>query len=199
MVDFEGATPLTVDETHGLLPAWIATREDLNAAEQQAIAAARIWAVRSPKFKTTEQVLDELFVRRLHAQMLREVWNWAGVYRSTERNIGVDPVRIAIAVHDLVENARLWVASETTWITPERACMKVHHTLVQIHPFPNGNGRHARLFCDVLANRLRLAPFTWGGADLGAATPDRNAYLAALRAADRDPDDLDALMAFARS
>lgn len=197
--DTEGATPLAEDETRGLLATFVATREDLNVLEQVGIAAARNWALRTPTARRADQVLDELFVRRLHAKMFDQVWSWAGTYRTTERNIGIDPTRIAVAVRDLVNNARLWVAPGTTWITPERACLRVHHTTVSIHPFPNGNGRHARLFCDVLALRLGLAPFTWGGADLGASTPDRGAYLAALRAADRDPDDLDDLVKFARS
>jgi Fic-DOC domain mobile mystery protein B len=162
----EGATPLTEDESHGLLASFVATREDLNVVEQAGIAAARTWVLRSRTARGVEQVLDELFVRRLHARMFGQIWGWAGTYRTTERNIGIDPTSISVAVRTLVDDARLWVAPGTTWITPERACMKVHHTMVSIHPFPNGNGRHARLFCDVLARSLGMSPFTWGGGDL---------------------------------
>ena len=195
----EGATPLTAEETLGLIPSFVATREDLNAIEQAGIATARSWAMRSPVARRVEQVLDELFVRRLHRQMFEQVWRWAGVYRTTERNIGIDPAGIPVAVRCMVDDARVWVDPSTTWITPERACLQVHHQMVAIHPFPNGNGRHARLFADLLAIRLGLAPFTWGAADLTAAGPDRGAYLAALRRADRDRNDLDDLVKFARS
>jgi Fic-DOC domain mobile mystery protein B len=163
------------------------------------VAAARAWALRTPAARTTDLILDEQFVRHLHKRMYEKVWRWAGVYRTSERNIGIDPTCVPVAVRDLVDNARYWVAPATTWITPELACLRVHHQMVAIHPFPNGNGRHARLFVDLMALRLGLPEFTWGGADLNSAGPDRAAYLTALRRADRDPDDLDDLAKFARS
>ena len=107
-----------------------------------------------------ESILSEKFVRQLHRQMYGTVWRWAGTYRTSERNIGVDPARIPVAVRDLVDNARLWVAPGPAWITPESACVRVHHQMVAIHPFPNGNGRHARQFTDLLTRRLEVAPFT---------------------------------------
>ena len=195
----DGATPIGDEESTGLIPTFVATRADLNLVEQAGIAEARSWAMRSPTARTTDGILSEPFVRHLHRQMYGKVWRWAGTYRTTERNIGVDPIRIAVAVHDLVENSRLWLAPGTDWITPEVACIRVHHQMVAIHPFPNGNGRHARLFTDLLARGVGVPPFTWGDADLDAAGPDRAAYLAALRRADRDPDELDDLLSFARS
>lgn len=195
----EGATPLTAEESAGLIPTFVATRGDLNLVEQAGIAAARSWAVRTPAARTTDLILDEQFVRHLHKRMYERVWRWAGTYRTSERNIGIDPIDIQVAVRDLVDNARHWVAPGTTWTTPELACVRVHHQMVSIHPFANGNGRHARLFADLLALRLGLPQFTWGGADLNPVGPDRAAYLAALRRADRDPDDLDELAEFARS
>ena len=199
LADPDGATPLTPDEVAGLIPTYIATRADLNAAEQANISTARQWALRSRTARTSIGLLDDAFVRQLHRRMYFQVWRWAGTYRSTERNIGVDPARVAVAVHDLMANATLWLQPGVTWITPERAVLRVHHQLVAIHPFSNGNGRHARLFADLLARAHGVEPFAWGQADLTTGGPDRRAYLEALRAADRDPDDLDALLAFARS
>ncbi len=195
----DGATPIIEDEAKGLIPTFIATRADLNVVEQTGIAQARAWAVRSPATRTPEGILSEQFVRKLHRHMYGKVWRWAGTYRTSERNIGVDPLRIPVAVRDLVDNASYWFAPETTWITPEMACVRVHHQMAAIHPFPNGNGRHARMFADVLARSVGVPQFTWGGADLDSAGPDRAAYLAALRRADRDPDDLADLLTFARS
>lgn len=195
----DGATPVSEEESAGLIPTFVATRADLNLVEQVGIATAQRWAARSPAARTVESLLSEPFVRQLHRQMYGTVWRWAGSYRTSERNIGVDPARIPVAVRDLVENARYWVAPETTWITPEMACVRVHHQMVDIHPFPNGNGRHARLFTDLLARSVGVPTFTWGAADLDSAGPDRAAYLAALRRADRDPDDLADLAKFARS
>jgi Fic-DOC domain mobile mystery protein B len=195
----DGATPLTEEETVGLIPTFVATRADLNLVEQSGIAVALRWSARSPAARTADRILSEQFVRQLHRQMYGTVWRWAGTYRTSERNIGVDPTRISVAVRDLLDNAGFWLAPDTTWISPEKACLRVHHQLVAIHPFPNGNGRHARLFTDLLARSVGVDEFTWGGADLDSTGPDRAAYLAALRRADRDPDDLDDLLRFARS
>jgi Fic-DOC domain mobile mystery protein B len=195
----DGATPVSDQDFKGLIPTFVATRADLNLVEQAGIAAARTWVARSPAAHTVERVLSEQFIRDLHRQMYGRVWRWAGTYRTSESSIGVDPARVSVAVRDLVDNARLWVAPETAGATPELACIRVHHQLVSIHPFPNGNARHARLFADLLAQSIGVPPFTWGGADLNASGPDRTAYLAALRRADRDPDDLADLLRFARS
>ena len=193
-----GATPLEPDERDGLIPTYVATRDDLNVAEQQNITQA-ILGLRHRRL-SVETVLTDTFVRSFHKEMFASVWAWAGTYRTTEKSIGVDPVHIAVEVRNLVENAAFWVAPGAGWITRDQAVAKIHHRLVAIHPFPNGNGRHARAYCDVLMRQLGGAPFTWGaGADLQIDNPDRNAYLVALRRADANPDDLDHLVAFARS
>ena len=57
--------------------------------------------------------------------------------------------------------------------------------MVQIHPFVNGNGRHARLMADVLLFNHDLPRIEWGGPGLDAAGDMRRSYLDALRAADR--------------
>jgi Fic-DOC domain mobile mystery protein B len=194
----DGATPLTPEERDGLIPTYIATREDLNAAEEDNITEA-ILGLRRRRL-TPAIVLDDVFVRALHKAMFGTVWRWAGTYRFTERNIGIEPHRIAIAVRDLSEDARYWVRPDLTCLTRDQAVCRVHHRLVAIHPFPNGNGRHARAYADALMRALGGAAFTWGaGQDLLRDGPDRRAYLDALRAADRDPEDVDALVAFARS
>jgi fido (protein-threonine AMPylation protein) len=68
--------------------------------------------------------------------------------------------------------------------------------MVQIHPFPNGNGRHARIATDVyLEKHFGHPPIEWAsGFDLQADNNRRNAYIAALRAA--DARDFDPLLAF---
>ncbi|ESQ73525.1 hypothetical protein ABAC402_18800 [Asticcacaulis sp. AC402] len=69
--------------------------------------------------------------------------------------------------------------------------------MVFIHPFPNGNGRHARMAADLLAVALGRPRFTWGRANLVEAAQNRRSYIAALKTA--DAHDLAPLMAFARS
>lgn len=193
----DGSTPLELDERGGLVPTYISTRDELNAAEQANIAAA-VLGFRRRKL-TTAKVLDELFARSLHKAMYGDVWSWAGKYRTTERNIGVDPSIIAISVRDLVDDAVIWVAPENTWLDRDQAVCRVHHRLVAIHPFPNGNGPHARAFADLLMRTLAGEPFTWGATNIQGDAPSRQAYLDALRTADADPENIDLLVTFARS
>jgi Fic-DOC domain mobile mystery protein B len=139
-----------------------------------------------------------LFLRELHRQMFSSVWRWAGRYRKTEKNIGVDPTAIAVAVRDLVGDALVWVTavdSPSAW-SPDEIAVRFHHRLVWIHPFPNGNGRHSRASADLLLTTLAVQPFTWGRSNLSEPNEVRDRYLASLRAA--DGGDFTPLLAFAR-
>jgi Fic-DOC domain mobile mystery protein B len=190
-----GSTPLDPDETEGLIPSWVATRADLNEVEQQNILDA-LNRPRWRRISTVRLLFDDQQARNLHHDMFGKVWTWAGTYRRSERNIGVDPRTISVCVRDLMENAKLWVAGDNP-MAPDDAGYRFHHRLVQIHPFPNGNGRHARAMTDVLMRALGRPSFTWGSADLNAATATREVYIAALRAA--DADEFGPLAAFVRS
>lgn len=184
----DGKTPLDHDEADGLRPTWIRTRSDLNDAERDNILDAR----RSIRSATVDEILDDLWLRRLHQHMFGEVWTWAGRYRTTLRNIGIDPALIAGAVRSLADDSRWWINDEE----PAVVVARFHHRLVAIHPFPNGNGRHARAAADYLAGALGLPPPTWGSASGLDVDSLRASYLSALRAADRDGEDLDALASF---
>jgi Fic-DOC domain mobile mystery protein B len=194
----EGATALDPDETDGLIPTYISTREELNVAEQTNIAQAVLAAGRHKL--TVETILTDAFVRDLHKRMFGQVWTWAGKYRKTEKSIGIDPFTIAVDVCGLAADATYWFGPDVTWISQDQAVAKVHHRLVAIHPFPNGNGRHARAYCDLFMKVLGGAPLTWGGgANLQTDNPDRSLYLKALHCLDADPNDYDPLVQFARS
>lgn len=185
----DGQTPLDPDEMVGLKPTWVATRSDLNEAEAANIAQARHrWLARPP---APDQLLDDLTLRRLHRDMFGDVWDWAGTYRATDRNIGLDPRQVSRSVRNLCDNARLWIDPDCS----SDDLARFHHQLVAIHPFPNGNGRHARLATDLLAATTGHPPPTWGG-DLKDIAALRAGYLDALRAADRDPEDLGRLVDF---
>lgn len=182
MNEFEhphAATPLDPDEADGLLLTHITTREVLNRWEQENILRAVARLERSKE----RHMLSEHFVRRLHKEMFGEVWRWAGKYRTTERNLGVAPYRISSDVKALCEDAATWIEHKTHSSTEFGA--RFHHRLVSIHPFPNGNGRHARLMTDLLLeNKLGASRFTWGGGDLARIGNVRERYIAALHAAD---------------
>lgn len=187
------ATPLEPEEKLGLKQTWITYRRDLNEAEQENIVKGAAWArSRRPRNK---DVLNEDFAKLLHKQMFSDVWAWAGTYRLTERNIGIAPHRIANETGMMFDDVRYWV--EHTTFPADEIAVRLHHRLVAIHPFPNGNGRHARLMADLLIERLGGQPFTWGGGTLGDAGELRAQYIAALQAADNH--DITLLVQFARS
>lgn len=176
-----GATPLDPDEAEGLKLTHVTSREELNRWEHDNIARADAKFAR--RRLAAEDLLSEAFLRKLHREMFDTVWNWAGRIRTTEKNIGVAPERVAVALRDLCEDTKTWIAYAT--YTPDEIAARFHHRLVAIHPFPNGNGRHARFATDLLLEKALDRPrFTWGGADLARHDDPRGRYLAALRAAD---------------
>jgi len=189
----DGETPLDVDEIEGLIPTWIATRSDLNLAEQEAVTRALVYLRRRPH--STSEILSEPFVRRLHRTMFRAVWRWAGAYRRTDKNIGVSWALIPQQVALLVGDVGYWVEHQV--YPPDEIAVRVHHRAVLIHPFANGNGRHTRLLADLLVESLGGGVFTWG-LNLGLSPgPLRGAYIAALRAA--DAGEIDDLLRFAKA
>jgi Fic-DOC domain mobile mystery protein B len=187
------ATALTPDEQRGLKPTWITTRADLNLAEQENVDRAVAWTL----VTRPADVLDGAFVRELHRRMFGDVWTWAGRYRTVGTNLGIEPHGIPSAVAHALLDAAFWRDHEV--FARDEIAVRLHHRLVWIHPFPNGNGRHARLLADLLVAAAGGRPFTWGGASKVNAGDARRRYLAALRTADHGPDDVADLLAFARS
>ncbi|MEX2239763.1 MAG: mobile mystery protein B [Burkholderiales bacterium] len=186
------ATPLDPDESAGLVPGHIATREQLDEWEAENILAGRRWAARAAKRR---EILDDAFLRELHRRMFERTWKWAGSYRASEENIGIAPERVAEEVRKLLEDTKARLAGKVA--PTDEIAARFHHRLVSIHPFPNGNGRHARLLTDLLLAANGAEPFTWGRGDLEHAGEARERYLAALRAA--DARDFAPLLAFVRS
>lgn len=186
----EHATALAPEEMRDLIPAYIAYRSELNEAEQENIARALAWALSRKR-----ELLSEKFIRDLHLRMLGDVWKWAGKFRTSERNLGLPFYEIPVAVRQLLNDAKAWIEYDT--YTPDEIAVRFHHRLVQIHPFANGNGRHARLMADLLIVRLGHEEFSWGRQSLRNAGAMRMRYITALQTADNH--DIRPLLAFARS
>jgi Fic-DOC domain mobile mystery protein B len=186
----DDATPLTPEEMRELIPAHIAFRRDLNEAEQENIARAQDWALGRNRDPLTEK-----FITDLHRRMLGDVWKWAGKFRKSKRNLGIPFYEIPVAVRQMLGDTKAWIEYKT--YPPDEIAVRFHHRLVQIHPFPNGNGRHARLMADLLVMRLAGERFSWGRESLRDAGAMRQRYIAALQAADNH--DIAQLLAFARA
>lgn len=186
----DDTTPLTPAETLDLIPAHIATRDELNRAEQENIVRGQAWALRS-----RTELLSEAFVRELHKQMLGDVWRWAGKFRTSERSRSIEYWEIPAAVHQVLVDTRSWIECRT--YPPDEIAVRFHHRLVQIHPFPNGNGRHSRLMADLLIMELGGERFSWGSEQVETAGEVRERYIMALQAANQHG--YPPLLAFARS
>ena len=177
----EGATLLDPDDMAGLKYRHITTRGELNELEQANIQQGLLWLGR----QRSRDVLSAQFIRTLHERLFGDVWEWAGTFRQHETNIGTDPSHIAAQLHNLLNDARCW--AENNVYVPLEAAARFHHRMVVIHLFPNGNGRHARISADTfLEHYFHHPPVEWvGGFDLQADPAGRDAYLNALRSADR--------------
>ncbi len=189
------ATPIEPDGLKDLIPDYISKMSELNQAEQSNIADGFVWAER----QIQEDLLNAFFIFKLHQKMFGDVWKWAGTMRRSNTNIGVSKEHIMNDLGQLLGNTQYWLENNTYSI--DETAARFHHRLVQIHVFPNGNGRHARLMTDLILLKNGASRFSWG--TNGTYTPlevegkTRSDYLAALKKADQN--DFDALVAFARS
>jgi len=187
----EGATPLSAEDIEGLLPTNITNRSELDRWEYDNINEAQSW-IESSKPKN---ILNEAFVKLLHKKMFCNVWKWAGQFRHSGTNIGIEWSMIPENLKILCDDVTYWIENKT--FSEDEIAVRFHHRLVSIHPFPNGNGRHARLMADVLLRYVLNRPtFTWGSANLIKSGDDRKNYIESLHAADKG--NYQAILKFAR-
>lgn len=186
--DYEyGNTPIDPNEVKGLKVRHISTKAELNEFEEKNISQAVSWVFE----KKQQDYLTEAFLRKLHKKMFLDVWTWAGEYRKTNKNIGVEWTIIATEVRKLLDDTNHWLTNNTfPW---DEIAAQFHHRLVSIHPFPNGNGRHARLMTDILL-KYNSQPIGSWGSSLPRA---REEYLKALKEADQG--DIVPLVSFIRT
>ena len=190
----DGQTPLDEDEKEGLLIKTIATRGELDEFEQQNIEDAMLWVFN--KSLNAEMVLTEKFICDLHKRMYGQVWSWAGKFRKTDKNLGIDKWKIPVELRALCDDALFWMINQT--FSNDEIALRFKHRLVSIHCFSNGNGRHSRLMADIIISKVLNQPiFSWGSSYLVKEDNVRKAYLKALKSADRG--ELKPLLLFSRS
>ena len=151
----DNSTPLTAEEKDGLKLKWITLRSELNEAEARNIAQAQIWLMSNKK----KDIYSDTFLRELHKKMFGDVWKWAETYRTSERNIGVAPYQIPMKLMQLFDDMKFWIENKT--YSNHEIAVRLHHKLVQIHPFPNGNGRVSRLMADQVLEKLEGTKLYW--------------------------------------
>jgi len=185
-----GATPLSYEELQELIPSHIETQEELNAWEEKNIIEAQSWAFKQ------KNILSEEFIKKLHKHMFNKTWKWAGRFRQTGKNIGISWASISMSIRELCEDVRYQLDHHV--FSKDEIVIRFHHRLVWIHPFPNGNGRLARLMADLLITRQGGIRFSWGmHQNLYKQTSTRKLYIEALQKADRG--DYSDLLSFSRS
>lgn len=178
--DDPSETPLTEEEFEQLLVD-ANTRAELNGYESANIESAMRWAEKSRIIKTS--LVTSKGLRRLHLEMFQDTWKWAGKYRDSNKNIGVPKEQISEEMEKLCGDMNYW--REHNVFSPRETAVRFHHRLVLIHPFANGNGRHARLAADLYVRYQGGGPLLWG-AQLDRPIGDvRKVYIAGLREADK--------------
>jgi Fic-DOC domain mobile mystery protein B len=183
-----GQTPLDDEALKGLRIPTITLRKELDEFESLNIEKAVKWTLHT-KFKK-EELLTEAFVKNLHHRMYGEVWSWAGKFRNTNLNIGVDWYKVPVELKTLLDDCSWWIDHKT--FPPDEIAIRFKARLVLIHCFYNGNGRHSRLMADLLVEKVLGQPhFSWGKGE------NRQTYINGVK--DADKGDIAQLLSFARS
>jgi Fic-DOC domain mobile mystery protein B len=189
-----GQTPVDEDEKEGLLIETISTRNELDEFEQLNIEEAVQWVL-GKNFKASA-IFAEKFICDLHRRMYGHVWKWAGEFRKSNKNLGVDKHQIPLQLKMLCDDALFWIQNKT--YPNDEIAIRFKHRLVSIHCFPNGNGRHSRLMADIIIDKIfNENVFTWGARNLTKPGQARAAYLKAIKQA--DSGNYKPLLEFARS
>lgn len=189
----DGQTPLNEEEKLGLRIKTITTRGELDELEQLNIEKALAWIFKG-KFNE-EKILTPEFICTVHKKMFGDVWEWAGSFRKTDKNIGVKWFMISIELNTLLGDAKFWIENET--FSPDEIAIRFKHRLVSIHCFSNGNGRHSRILADIIIESIYgRNVFSWGNSILLKPDAMRKEYIDSIRRADNGT--IDPLLAFAR-
>ncbi len=177
----DGQTPLDEEEKEGIKIKSITTQGELDELEQLNIEKAVEWTIHS-KLKP-EKILTEKFIKDLHKRMYGDVWKWAGEFRRTEKNIGIQSTQIGLQLKNLLDDTKYWIENKT--FSAEEIAIRFKHRIVSIHCFPNGNGRHSRLMADIIMESIFGNDiFSWHQSSMVKANETRELYINALREAD---------------
>ena len=174
-----GQTPIDGGYLRDLKPPHIGTQSELNAWEAENIMVASNWLYGGAKKR---DVVTESFFCKLHKKMFDKTWKWAGEFRRINLNIGVDWLEIRPELKKLCGDVKY--QEENNVRTIRDIAIFLHHRLTWIHPFPNGNGRFARLITDYYLYTKGCKPFSWGALSRDSHDVVRKQYISALRAAD---------------
>lgn len=186
-----GATP--GGNASGLIRSELTTQAARYGAEAESIDRAYTkYVYRARRKQRGSRWLTDEYIRKVHRAMFGSIWDWAGKYRTTRLNLGVEPHQIAEQIQLLCGDFHHW---DTADMPVLEVAARLQHRLTWIHPFKNGNGRHARMMTDIFLHSRRHPLPRWPQIQLMAQGDDvRQAYIAAMKLADLD--DFSALSQF---
>lgn len=101
----------------------------------------------------TQHTISERLIRNLHQLVVKDTdREWAGKYRTSNVFIGGADHHPpdAFEVPRLMKVLVVWLRDHRTKLHPVELAAFLHHRLVHIHPFFDGNGRTARLLMNLI-------------------------------------------------
>jgi Fic-DOC domain mobile mystery protein B len=179
LIDRDGSTPLDHDQIKGIRFAHLTTMGELDELEDENIQRGLEWL----NHQKTKDYLSIEFLCKLHEKLFGEVWKWAGKFRTVEVNISKYRHHdVRPQLHNFFEDIKLWISGgKMSW---DEISAEMHHRLVTIHPFPNGNGRTTRIFTEYVQKRNQQQVTSWGSTRKIDQKKRRDDYIKALRLAD---------------
>lgn len=180
LIDRDGSTPLDHDQIKGIRFSHLTTMGELDELEDMNIQKGLEWLNRQKK----DDYLSTEFICKLHEKLFGDVWKWAGKFRTVEVNISKHRAYdVGPQLRMFFEDAKLWIEhGKMSW---DEIAAEMHHRLVCIHPFPNGNGRTTRIYTEHVQRRNNQKVTSWKASILRNADERRKEYIKALREADK--------------
>lgn len=179
-IDREGATPLDPDQIKGIRFSHLTTMGELDEVEDLNIQKGLEWLNR----QKTDDYLSMDFLCKLHEKLFGDVWKWGGKFRTAEVNLSkYRAYDVGPQLINFFEDVKLWISvGRMTW---DEISAEMHHRLVSIHPFPNGNGRTTRIYTEFVQKRNKWPVTSWKASLSSDPKERRKTYIKALQKADK--------------
>jgi len=176
----EHATPIA--DCSELIPMNVHNLNELNRVESENIISAQKKYLRAP-IENPKKWFQVVHLKNIHRAMFKEVWQWAGHYRKSITSIGIKPNLIPMQLSEFCHEVLSWLKFPVELTFIEMAA-RIHHRLVLIHPFENGNGRFSRLVADRFLLSFRCTYPLWPY-HLNQEGIVRKEYIETLKSADQ--------------
>lgn len=179
-IDRDGSTPLDPDQIRGIKFSHLVNMGELDEVEDLNIQKGLEWLNR----QKGDDYLSMEFLCKLHEKLFGDVWKWAGTFRKVEVNLSkIKYYDVGPQLKMFFEDAKLWIeGGRMSW---DEISAEMHHRLIAIHPFPNGNGRTTRIYTEYVQKRNKQAVTSWKASLNHDPKERRRVYIKSLQQADK--------------